>query len=213
MGPSASMAQQQFHVRAGANGANNGSDWTNAFSSLPTTLQRGATYYLADGSYGKHAFDDPASGATLIRIKKATIADHGTGTGWDNTYGDGQATFTAQLDIVSSYWVLDGNNGGGPNGCGFKVVNATSAAYGIRIPGSDNITLRYIEVDGAGSSISGQGIAWYPIPRISLFPIAISITRLTIRWRRQTDVPISSSKIASSGRAETPAGRTATCSL
>ena len=50
-------AQSVFFIRAGATGANNGSDWTNAYISLPTKLQRGATYYVADGSYGGYNFN------------------------------------------------------------------------------------------------------------------------------------------------------------
>ncbi|MDP2877227.1 MAG: fibronectin type III domain-containing protein, partial [Holophaga sp.] len=37
-----------FHVRQSATGANNGSDWTNAFTELPSTLNRGAVYHVAD---------------------------------------------------------------------------------------------------------------------------------------------------------------------
>src|SRR5437879_13793231 len=57
------QAQNAFCVRAGATGANNGSDWNNAFSSLPATLQRGAIYYVADGSYGSYVFHAPVSGS------------------------------------------------------------------------------------------------------------------------------------------------------
>src|SRR5438874_32100 len=43
-----------YYVRKGATGTANGSDWANAYLTLPTTLQRGATYYVATGSYGTH---------------------------------------------------------------------------------------------------------------------------------------------------------------
>src|SRR5262245_7797716 len=78
------------YVRAGAAGANTGADWTNAYSVLPATLVRGDVYYLADGSYPGYIFDDASSGTTLITIKKATVNDHGTDTGWLASYGDGQ---------------------------------------------------------------------------------------------------------------------------
>src|SRR5262245_4189942 len=71
-------------VRAGASGAANGSDWTNAYPSLPATLTRGDTYYVAAGTYSGYRFSTPASGTTLITIKKATVADHGTNTGWSD---------------------------------------------------------------------------------------------------------------------------------
>jgi len=48
-----------------------GLDWANAYAGLPTAefnttyqsyctrLERGATYYIADGQYPKYFFDDP----------------------------------------------------------------------------------------------------------------------------------------------------------
>src|SRR6478672_8702003 len=76
-------AQTATHyVRQGASGTGTGDDWTNAYPNLPGTLTRGDTYYVADGSYGNPVFDDPESGTLVITIKKATITDHGTDTGW-----------------------------------------------------------------------------------------------------------------------------------
>ena len=71
---SAEAANQ--YVRAGAAGMNNGTDWTNAYTSLPSTLVRGDTYYIADGTYGSRTLSTPASAALLITIKKATSTDH-----------------------------------------------------------------------------------------------------------------------------------------
>src|SRR3989344_9456483 len=90
--PKISLAANRY-VRQGATGLPNGTDWTNAYTSLPATLTRGDTYYIADGTYGGYTFDDPTSGSTIITIKKATISDHATDVRWDNTYGDRQAGF------------------------------------------------------------------------------------------------------------------------
>ena len=60
------------YILDGASG--NGSSWSNAWDSLPSTLVRGDTYYIADGSYGSYTFNDAQSGSTLIYIKKATVA-------------------------------------------------------------------------------------------------------------------------------------------
>jgi hypothetical protein len=157
------------YVRAGATGLSNGSDWTNAYASWPASLVRGDTYYIADGTYGGNTFDDATSGATLITIKKATGTDHGTDVGWLSTYGDGTATFTGQLNFMTSNWVLDGQTGGGPGswttGFGFK-VSITSTNPGLRTGAVDNITIRHIAVQGtldnsAGGSIAQDGIAVY----------------------------------------------------
>lgn len=116
--------QSNHFVRAGAGGTDSGADWTNAFPTLPATLTRNDTYYVADGIYVQYTFDDPVSGTQTITIKKATIADHGTETGWFDTYGDGQAawevpdTGNTEPDntawwVTTNYWIFDGQVGGG----------------------------------------------------------------------------------------------------
>jgi hypothetical protein len=167
-----------YYVRAGASGARNGSDWTNAFSALPTTLVRGATYYIADGTYGGHTFDDPVSGTTLITIKKATIADHGTDIGWNSTYGDGYwqltvggdgalpsdgtaingggALINGRFDVRSDYWVIDGNTDVIER-YGFKVSSTVLSRGQIELGAADgtrisNATVRDVEMDGNGAA-------------------------------------------------------------
>ena len=93
------------YVRQGASG--NGSDWTNAYGNLPENLTRGDTYYMADGSYGSYTFDDANSGTQIITVKKAIASDHGTDTGWQASYGDGQAVF-GSLIVITPYLLIDG---------------------------------------------------------------------------------------------------------
>jgi hypothetical protein len=127
------------YVRPDATGANNGTDWTNAWTSIPATLTRGDTYYLADGSYSDTTLDDPVSGSLVITLKKATVSDHGSNTGWSDSYGDGQAIFP-HIQVVTAYWVLDGQNrtsdtpmhispGGTGNYLTFRYVEFSNAAY------------------------------------------------------------------------------------
>jgi len=148
-------------VRSGATGLGNGSDWTNAYPSLPATLIRGNTYYVATGNYGSYVFDDPSSGTNYITVKKATVADHGISTGWSNSYETGQAVF-GSIKFTTSYWVLDGVTGGGPGswetGHGFKVSsNLGSPVHLIDLTGNiSNITLSHIEAtnpDGRTSAV------------------------------------------------------------
>jgi hypothetical protein len=144
------FSQTIFHVRSGASG--NGSDWNNALGALPATLVRGATYYVADGSYPGYTFDDAESGTSVITVKKAIEADHGTSVGWNSTYGDGQAVFNGGFIMVRDYYVIDG-----------QVRNEVNwkddASYGFRIksvygqnssfpPGGDNITVRCASLGG-----------------------------------------------------------------
>ena len=74
------------YVRAGATGSKNGSDWTNAYTDLPASLTRGATYYVAAGTYAPHVFNDAVSGTTLITLLAPTTTTHGTSTGWNSSY-------------------------------------------------------------------------------------------------------------------------------
>jgi hypothetical protein len=112
-------AQAANHfVRAGANG--NGSDWTNACpgfsgSCAAGSLVRGDTYYVASGSYAAPTLSTSTSGSALITIKGATVADHGSDTGWSTAYsvstadGGSPAVWTGTIRITTSYWVFDGN--------------------------------------------------------------------------------------------------------
>ncbi|MEK7635990.1 MAG: fibronectin type III domain-containing protein [Patescibacteria group bacterium] len=153
----ASVEAANWYVRQGATGSNNGTDWTNAYTSLPPTLTRGDTYYIADGSYSSYTFDDAESGSTYITIKKATVADHGTSTGWNDTYGDGQAVMGSIMRFYSGYYVLDGNGthtvpSNNTNDYGFKISSNTSSnilgivqfgAYGLK---AQYITMKYVHV-------------------------------------------------------------------
>ncbi|MGZ3768302.1 MAG: hypothetical protein ACXVCP_02145 [Bdellovibrio sp.] len=151
-------------VRESANGSANGTDWFNAYKSLPTTLIRGDTYYIAGGSYPSNSFDTPTSGSALIIIKKATESDHGIETGWQSSYGTGQAAFTGMLEFTSSYWLFDGQTGGGAannwnQNLGFKITETGDSnaiiRIGYNVPVND-ITIRHVEFQGKGS-VSTQG--------------------------------------------------------
>lgn len=144
------------YVRAGATGANNGADWNNAFTNVPTTLVRGDTYYVADGAYDTELdLDDAASGNLVITIKKATIADHGTETGWLDSYGDGQAVWQGDPGwaIRTDDWVIDGAKRDSlTSGYGFKIDSAGSSQNLILnfTTAVDNVTVKYLEIEGTG---------------------------------------------------------------
>lgn len=151
-----------YHVRAGATGAANGSDWINAYPSLPTTLLRGSTYYVATGTYGGYIFNTAESGTSVVTVKKATVLDHGANTGWNDAYGTGTAVFTNYWQITRGYFTLDGQVGGGPgswtNGYGFKIQSLSTTTFrpGIRIfDDRKNVTLRHFEIQGNGGDGDG----------------------------------------------------------
>jgi hypothetical protein len=151
------------YVRAGANG--NGSDWNNAYGNLPSTLVRGDTYYLADGAYGSHTFNDANSGTTVITIKKATQADHGTDAGWSSAYGDGQAIFENGWNILKDYYVFNGARrnsdwrSGAVSQYGIRVANTRlddGSGVNTSDHGGDNLEFRYIDFHGQGRD-NGSG--------------------------------------------------------
>ena len=161
--PGLSWAANHY-VRSGASGNNSGSDWTNAYTSLPSSLIRGDTYYIADGNYAAYTFNDAESGSNYIYIKKATVAAHGTETGWDNTYGDGQAVWTTAVTtstvrvwkVTTSYWEFDGVAGTGKGATyGFKVTATGAAGTGNArlievLSPIDYLILKHIEFENRG---------------------------------------------------------------
>lgn len=158
--PGLSMAADHC-VRPGLTYNGDGSTWgaatssggVGAYNALPATLVRGDTYYLADGNYGGYTFDDAVSGSTYIRIKKATVAEHGTHTGWDNSYGESQALFSGTIAFSSDFWEFNGQTGYKKAGYGFKITTTacTSASKLIQLNnGCDDIIVKYVDMQHCG---------------------------------------------------------------
>ena len=146
------------YIRAGGSGSTSGTgdcaDWTNthACGNLPTTLIRGDTYFVAAGNYGSYTFASLA-GSTTVTVQKATVAVHGTDTGWSDAFATGQAVWP-DWDWFMSHLTIDGVTGGGPgsfnSGHGFA-VRSQKADSGHHIFTDQNvtdITLRHTEIDG-----------------------------------------------------------------
>ena len=114
--------------------------WADACDQLSVAnalASRGDTIYVGDGSYDAVRFNTPTSGTSVITIKKATAADHGTDTGWVSSYGDGQAVFAPGMQFCEGYYNFNGVTGGGPGnwntGHGFKIHAATEYEYGMLV--------------------------------------------------------------------------------
>lgn len=140
-----------WYINSDAAGAYTGHNWDDAWTSLPQTLIRGDTYWVSDGSYSEYTFSDAGADTLYIQVRKATIAQHGTDVGWNDSFGDGQAVF-GPLTINASYVIFSGAERSGlTNGHGFKIQ--TGQDKGIRISAVDirNVTLEYIEVEGVGN--------------------------------------------------------------
>jgi hypothetical protein len=150
------------YIRPGASG--NGSDWANARGTIPSTLVRGDTYYLADGEYGAVNLTKVSSGGTSpIKIFKATEKEHGTSTGWQTSYGDGEAHFSS-INIGQSYLVFDGKkrDPDWEGGYGFRVGNKScvrsSSGY-INITNyAKHVTVAYTHIDHCDKPACGRGL-------------------------------------------------------
>src|SRR6185295_12063522 len=106
--------------------------------------------YIGAGTYNTGL---PSTSTGNVTVKRATVADHGTGTGWQDAY-DGQVTVTAQankfLDIGGgSGFTFDGMQPA-PGVWRFRVVGQVSSNGRVQIEGTSNATLRGLELDGAG---------------------------------------------------------------
>lgn len=143
-------------INGSGDNANNGSSWILARRYLPSTLARGTTYYIGTGNFGAYTFDD-APNSTVITIKKATLADHGSNTGWNNAYaglaqwGNFRFISTSHIDFlgISTAQTL------------IQHSTPTPEYQTILITGCSNIRIEYCEIDGMNGGIgnmSCQGI-------------------------------------------------------
>jgi len=157
-----------LYVRDGGTG--NCSDWTNACDQLTTAeaaASRGDTIYVADGSYGGITFDVAESGTSIVTIKKATVAAHGTDTGWQDAYGDGQATI-GLITINTGYLTIDGVTRNATNwkdstSYGFVLnggVSDSNAVYTGNTENPSNVTVAYCYIPGAGTSTLGNRLIY-----------------------------------------------------
>jgi hypothetical protein len=121
--PAPSPSTNIHYIRVGATGNNSGSDWNNAWNSFSSVVwTRGHTYYVADGVYPQNVvISKQESENQWIYVYKATNNDHGTDTGWSNTYGDGAAEIQGRLDVGNSYIEIDGRVGSDNSGYGFRI--------------------------------------------------------------------------------------------
>jgi hypothetical protein len=159
------------YLRQGAGGSGNGNDWTNAYTTWAAAhdgIGRGDTLYVADTStsLGSITASVATSGVTTITVKKATIADHGTSTGWLDTYGDGQAVF-GDVFVNTQYWIFDGatrtesHAWTAPTGYGFRFSSLTSDSVAHSANGN-NSQYRYIDIGATYDTNPGAGtIAGY----------------------------------------------------
>lgn len=148
-------------------GSGDGSAWNNALDTLPGTFVRGDTYYVGDGTYtGSYTLDTSESGSTFITIQKATVSSHGDETGWDNTYGDGVAVFSAAISFDTGFWNFNGVTGGGPN-------NWTSS-HGFEFTSAAGVYINYLAMSAGISDIHIQHTYFNQSGNTEIYPTGAS---------------------------------------
>ncbi|MEE8608691.1 MAG: hypothetical protein V3S55_13880 [Nitrospiraceae bacterium] len=168
-------------VRAAATGADDGTNWDDAFTALPANLTRGDTYFIADGSYSRYTFDD--AGTTRVTVIAATIASHGPAGGWLNSYA-GTATFaTVPADTTAFLIQADNITLSGAQRTtktsGHGIFLDCSASTGpfcwaVQIDsGVDGVIIAFVEIEGTGDA----GIATTPTEGVR----CIGCTDLTVQ--------------------------------
>ncbi len=149
------------YIRQGANGS--GTSWADAYGSFAaaglhdsaTVAVRGHTYYVASGTYDSLTIRNAVRGTEWILIKKATEADHGDSTGWQGSYGNGQAILGSRLVFLTSYVEVAGNGvhtvpSDEPDDYGFKVAHDFSTsfhgviAFGGHLATVSHVNLKYV---------------------------------------------------------------------
>lgn len=162
------ITSSNYYVRAGGTGS--GTSWSDAADQIPTTITRGTCVWVADGTYTGVTFDDATSGTTVSVIQKATADHHGTETGWNGAYGDGQAVI-GDISITTSYWIIDGavrdeDDWFASSAYGFSIGSDTSQnQISIQNYGSapDNVTIKYVYVPGWAAALPGTTQRIYAI--------------------------------------------------
>ncbi len=142
-----------FYISPSGSSTNSGTSWSQAWRQLPSTLQRGATYYVAAGSYNGYTFDDPKQ-SVYINIVKATPEDHGANTGWQSAYGAGTAVF-ADLRFANTSYI----NFNGRYEDGFRVLSQKKTGHTVEFSGSNYINFRHVDVDANYATLNSSGNA------------------------------------------------------
>jgi hypothetical protein len=146
---SAAAAAGVIYVDAAASGANNGSSWTNAYTTLPpalTSATSGDEIWVAAGTYKPTATSD----RTISLALKNGVGVYG---GFDGT-----ETMRSQRDPAANVTILSGDIGtpGVSNDNSYHVVtaDATVTATGVL----DGFTVTSGQADGGNPSDEGGGM-------------------------------------------------------
>jgi hypothetical protein len=156
-------AELYMRPDGGNYGAENGSDWNNAFDGCGDvawgagtgTVGAGDILYMAGGTYAGNLSPQTsgtgdAAGQRII-IRRATAGEHGTAAGWTGDL-DTMVTMRGYINIDGrSYITVDGVTE-------YGIYTASASPQGIRVNNSTFITVQYVRVDGSVNEDSYIGL-------------------------------------------------------
>jgi hypothetical protein len=144
------------YVIKGASGS--GASWSDAWGELSSVSWSGMSGFTLWVAAGNYTTDFPQVNVANLTIKRATVAAHGTSTGWSDSY-DGQVI----VDAKSNLLVIGsgaGNftfNGQAYSPWKFKAVGVRGLNGMVRNDGADNVTISGLELDGLGENTASGG--------------------------------------------------------
>lgn len=141
-------------------GSGSGTSWSDALDDIPASITRGDTVYIGDGNYGPHSFNDAEVDTERIVIMKATslIGGHGTDVGWNDSMGNGVASFSYSILVEDSvvftfskgYYTIDGVTGADSTGYGIKIFNGWQAVFISSSNVANYVKFTNVEMEGDG---------------------------------------------------------------
>jgi len=151
----------KYVVDGGSGGCSSWSDACDQISTALSSVSRGETIWVGDGTYSAFTANVAESSTTVITIKKATASEHGAETGWSSTYGDGQATL-GRITVTTGFWTIDGatrdeDDWQDGDSYGFKSTPETFIYIPWKDPlyDIDNIITKYVYFVGGGEDGDG----------------------------------------------------------
>jgi hypothetical protein len=154
-----------FYVRpTGATyGRGDGSDWANAYSGLPGTshgvwaqLAGGGVFYVAGGSYNQSwdLYRGGTANDKRLYIKRATETEHGSESGWQNSFSSRVILNNGAINIrkSASYITVDGAV---EDGIRLQGSGNFRRVYGYCYEGerTTGITLKNLDIQGPGLNL------------------------------------------------------------
>jgi hypothetical protein len=168
----AASVASNFYVRKGATGANNGSDWTNAWNELSqinfSTVACGDTVWIAGGTYTTGLkVNKTCTSSSVLNINRVLSSDSvpAAAAGWDAAYDSQVILPNISVPGPAAYITINGRKwqGGVEGSGGIQVLIPGSSGDGIDAsntgstgPAIDHISWEYIEVYGPSCVTSGD---------------------------------------------------------